>query len=118
MAPDAGATSCAGASAFGLCWYLGEPGASCIDTCGARGGVDARTANYVGVPAQGGSPEECQTILNALGATETVTLGFRNDGLGFGCHRWDDGVNWWIDMPAFDQAAAGYPAQVVCACQE
>jgi hypothetical protein len=107
-----------GALLWGICWYLGSPGQSCMDVCGSHGGYADTTPQYVGVESQGGSLEECEQIFTALGYTGTVNAGYRDDGRGLGCHRWNDGVLWWLDSPAFDPTHSMDPASVACGCLE
>jgi hypothetical protein len=71
---------------------------------------------HVGIESQGGSLAECAQIFEALGYTDEVNEGFRDDGLGLGCHRWSDGVLWWLWDPAFDPGDAAGPAQMACGC--
>lgn len=113
---EAGAQSCEGKRAFGLCWYLGEAGASCLSTCRTRGGYDPRTADHVGTDRQGGSLEACASLLELLGFRGSVFTGIRPDDVGFGCHVWDyDG--WWLEItPDMTPRASDEHARVVCAC--
>jgi hypothetical protein len=115
---DAAPTACVGASVLGLCWYLGAPGDSCVETCSARGGPDPRARSFVGTAGEGGSAEACQQILDALGYASRVMGGERDDGRGLGCHRWDNDVSWWLGRPDFDETSSMDSAQVVCACRE
>ncbi len=105
-----------GASVDGLCWYLGEPNQSCYDVCETRGGYNPDTRFYVGSRDQGGNWEACSDILGALEREGTVYPGERDDGLGLGCHRWDDGLYYWLYTPDFDPSHKAYKAQVACAC--
>lgn len=107
-----------GALLWGICWYLGAPGQSCTEVCASHGGYSDSTPEHVGVESQGGSPEECGQIFTALGYTRTVNEGYRDDGRGLGCHRWNDGVLWWLNRPAFDPTHSMDPAQVACGCLE
>lgn len=115
---DAALPFCGGARLWDGCFYLSEVDASCRETCAAHGGLPADPARHVGIPSQGGSAEDCRQILLTLGHTAPVDVGYRDDGIGFGCHHWDDGHNWWLDDPPFDVDAKGYPVQVVCNCAE
>jgi hypothetical protein len=56
--------------------------------------------------------------LRALGTFRDVESGTRSDGLGLGCHRWDDGTSWWLSDPAFDANAQHVQAKLACACQD
>jgi hypothetical protein len=106
-----------GALLYGICWYLGSAGQDCFEVCGSHGGYDDDTPEYVGTPSQGGSVEECEAIFEALGYTDTVSPGYREDGRGLGCHRWSDGSLWWLDSPDFDPSDSMEPSQAVCGCE-
>lgn len=129
--PDAGGVSppppaveveCAGTLSDGVCWSLGELGQSCDAVCATRGGVDARSAAWIGTPAQGGSLQVCAALLEALGAPfSTGPLeGFREDALGFGCHLFVDAAGetsaWWLNAPDFSSAVSNPNARLVCGC--
>jgi hypothetical protein len=105
-----------GALLWDICWYLGDPGQSCQEVCESRGGYHEDTPQYVGTTGQGGSIEECNAIFDALGYLSTVNEGYRGDGLGLGCHRWNDGVLWWLESPDFDPGDGTGGAQLVCGC--
>ncbi|MBW2263321.1 MAG: hypothetical protein JRG91_15245 [Deltaproteobacteria bacterium] len=107
-----------GALMWGICWYLGSPGQDCYEVCGPHGGYHEDTPEYVGTPSQGGSIEECGAILDALGYSGTVSDGYRDDGRGLGCHRWNDGALWWLHTPDFDPGDSMDPSQAVCGCNE
>jgi len=115
---DAGdPTSCGGAPQFNLCWYLAAEDTSCNNECANKGGVDNRAPNYIGTPNQGGSEQQCEQVLTALGRPGTVARGTQQDGLG--CHLWNNGDRWWLQSPAFNPAAAtpeGTGARIACAC--
>ena len=117
---DAMLPVCGGARALELCWYLGNAGASCEQTCSGKGGYDARATALLGTSAQGGNLGACAQVLAGLGYTGNVTPGFRSDGIGLGCHLWEsegrlDG--WWlVSMPDFDPRASIQVASIACAC--
>lgn len=105
-----------GVELHGLCWYLGDFGTTCVKACEDNGGYAEAAAEYVGVEAQGGSQAECAEIFDALGYPQEVVEGQRDDDLGLGCHRWQDGVLWWLwDNPFNPEHWAG-GAQIVCGC--
>jgi hypothetical protein len=120
---DAGAdasTPCGGDRVFSLCWYLADANTSCNQECSNKGGYDARAAEYVGTPAQGGSVEECAEILTALGEPKKVVAAMRNDSYGFGCHVWSETDTYWLVNPAFSPSIAapnGTPVRIACACR-
>jgi hypothetical protein len=124
LARDAGTDAmlpvCGGARALELCWYLGNAGASCEQTCSGKGGYDARATALLGTTAQGGNLGACAQVLATLGYTGSVTSGFRSDGIGLGCHLWEtDGWwdGWWlVSMPDFDPRANIPVASIACAC--
>ena len=85
--------------------------------CNAHGGYDDATGQYVGTESQGGSLAECGQIFVALGYAGDVNAGYRDDELGLGCHRWSDGVLWWLEeYPAFDPDDSHGGAQIACGC--
>ena len=102
---------------WGICWFLGAAGQSCNEVCAGEGGYSDETVDHVGTTGQGGSIEDCTTIFTALGYDGTVQAGYRDDDLGLGCHRWSDGVLWWLeDHPDFEPVDAHGGAQVACGC--
>jgi hypothetical protein len=105
-----------GALLWGLCWYLGAGGQSCLEVCALHGGYAEETSDHVGVPAQGGSLAECNEIFTALGYFYGTVEGTRDDGLGLGCHRWGGDVLWWLTDPPFDPAHSVLEAERVCGC--
>lgn len=107
-----------GALLYGICWYLGDFTENCYTVCSSHGGYDSDTPEYVGTPSQGGSIEECSAILEALGYSGTVSEGYREDGLGLGCHVWRDGGLWWLDSPDFEPGDTAENGQIVCGCNE
>jgi hypothetical protein len=115
--PDASVPrACGGVRYSDVCWYLGGGGESCRDACRGRGGIDPRAPTIVGSPAQGGSLQECSDIFALLGFRSRVNQGYRPDRIALGCHRWEDGVLWWLDDPGFDASALASPAAMVCGC--
>lgn len=108
--------ACGGARVRDLCWYLGNAGASCQQTCSNKGGYDVRTTALVGTTTQGGSLSACAQVLSALGYRGSVTAGLRSDGVGLGCHLWgSDG--WWLQtMPELSRTASIPVASIACAC--
>jgi hypothetical protein len=120
-AVDAGADAmlpaCAGKRALDLCWYLGAPGASCKQACSDKGGFDTRSIAKLGSAAQGGNLRACTRVLSALGYSGNVTPGYRSDGIGLGCHIWEQRDGWWLDtMPDFNPTASVSIASIACAC--
>ena len=105
-----------GVRLWGICWYLGAAGDSCIDVCSTHGEYVDSVPEYVGTASQAGSLEECAAIFAALGTGGVVSEGYRVDGNGLGCHRWEDGALWWLSTPDFDPADAMDQAEVVCGC--
>ena len=61
--------ACGGARALELCWYLGNAGASCEQTCSGKGGYDARATALLGTTGQGGNLGACAQVLAGLGYT-------------------------------------------------
>lgn len=112
---------CDGVRSGGACWYLGGAGLACAEVCAGHGGFAPEGAGIVGTPAQGGSLEGCTAVLEALEALASpVTPGFRDDGLGLGCHV---GANaaagpaaWWLSAPDLSPAAAGITIRIACSC--
>jgi hypothetical protein len=132
-APDAGSPQpsppdpppiepeCGGALLDGICWYLGELDQACDSVCASHGGFDPSSTAWTGTPEQGGSIEACAALLEALGEPPaSVTEGFREDELGFGCHLFVDEAGatsaWWLTAPAFSPAVSNPSARLVCGC--
>lgn len=114
---DAGAP-CDGVERFGICWYLGAAGASCDDTCSLHGGTSDAAPARVGTRAQGGSPEECQTILSGLGEPADVIVATRPDDRGVGCHLFGVARDpYWLTGPSFQTSDQLSLARVACGCQ-
>lgn len=127
QAPDAGAVApaepppaCAGTPLDGACWYVGDPAQTCSDVCTPHGGVSVAAVSVIGSLTQGGSIEGCARVLSALGVAGEVASGFREDGLGFGCHLFIDvqGVEspWWLSAPDLSPAASAPEVRRVCGC--
>jgi len=113
--------ACAGARLGGACWYLGDAELACDDVCASHGGFALETASVVGTTAQGGSIEGCTAVLEALGALPApVNPGFREDGLGFGCHIFTNGTAataaWWLSAPDLSPTASGIAVRIACSC--
>ncbi|MCU0663238.1 MAG: hypothetical protein MUC50_13050 [Myxococcota bacterium] len=106
-----------GAAYQGICWYLGDYGQSCWQACASHGDYHPSTPEYVGTQAQGGSLEECTAILQALGYVAAVNSGMQAEGVGLGCHQWEDGTFWWLVQPDFDPAFSVLSAKRVCGCK-
>jgi hypothetical protein len=87
-----------------------------LKVCDDNGGYAAGAAEYVSIEAEGGSLTECAQIFEALGYSQSVIEGYRDDGLGLGCHRWEDGNLWWLYDNPFDPEDWAYGAQIVCGC--
>jgi hypothetical protein len=112
---------CAGVRVEGVCWYLGAAELACDEVCASRGGFAPEGARIVGTPAQGGSIEGCTAVLEALDALPApVTPGFRDDGLGLGCHIFTNATAataaWWLDAPDLSPAASGIAVRIACSC--
>ena len=112
---------CGGALLDGICWYLGDLDQACDTVCAPHGGFDPSSTAWTGTPEQGGSIEACTALLEALGAPPaSVTEGFREDELGFGCHLFVDEAGatsaWWLTAPAFSPAVSNPSARLVCGC--
>lgn len=113
---------CAGAAFDGSCWYVGALGASCSTVCATRGGFSPASLAVVGTPEQGGSIDACDAILQAFGAPAgVVNEGFRNDGLGFGCHLFIDAEGtataWWLTAPDLTPDISDPRVRMVCGCR-
>jgi hypothetical protein len=116
---DANTPSCGGALVFNICWYLGAERQNCLDICAAHGGFDNQSTTHIGTSSQGGSRDDCQQVMNALGRPGTVGASQRSDGLGFGCHVWSNSDNYWLVDPSFDpdvQIPQGAPVRMACGC--
>ncbi|MGC4066328.1 MAG: hypothetical protein QM784_17180 [Polyangiaceae bacterium] len=109
--------ACQGDFLFGHCWYFGADGASCMQICAAHGGFDPATKDWVGTEAQGGSLDECATLLRLVGVTEAPTEGYRTDGRGLGCIDYE-GTPFWHATPSFDPNDSMPGARLICACAQ
>jgi hypothetical protein len=112
---------CGGALLQGACWYLGDVGQSCDDVCATHGGFSAGALAVIGTPGQGGSLEGCTAVLQALGAfSGAVTEGYREDGLGLGCHLYVEAagteVAWWLTAPELSPQAFSAQSRAACGC--
>jgi hypothetical protein len=109
--------ACQGEFLDGHCWYLGEDGASCVETCSVHGEYDPATVQWVGTESQGGSLDECSTLLRLVGIAEAPMAGYRTDGRGLGCIDYE-GTPFWHYTPSFDPNDAMVGARLVCACSQ
>lgn len=108
---------CVGAELFGICWYLGEAGESCTQTCAERGGPDSSASAHVGTASQGGSREDCVLILNALGQRYRVRS--TEHDVGVGCHVPTGGEDpHWLTSPPFRASAYLRNARIACGCND
>lgn len=110
--------ACGGLEKWDVCWYLGEGGESCNATCDSRGGVSDRAPLHVGSTSQGGSREQCEELLSALGHEGTVAVGAALPDRGFGCHVWSGETLYWVEDVDLDPTDSHPHAQVVCGCVE
>jgi hypothetical protein len=108
---------CEGASALGSCWYLGARGLSCEQACSERGGFDPASIALVGTRAQGGTLENCATVMSALGVRGMVMAAVRLDDVGIGCHRWAT-LDYWLaaDTVLYTGSSSAPLAELACAC--
>lgn len=110
--------ACSGTGHAGVCWYLGSAGSTCQQVCASHGQPSTSAAAQVGSTKQGGSVARCGTLLRLLGISGTPTSATRTDGLGFGCHIFDDGTLWWLTSPDFKVTAGRSGVRLVCGCNE
>jgi hypothetical protein len=119
--PDAGSDgssiSCAGPARGGICWYLGELGRSCQQVCASHGQAAPEAASHVGTVSQGGSLSECATLFGLLGVGGVPTSVSRSDGLGLGCHLYNQ-APWWLRTPNFSASSSYAKATLVCGCTQ
>lgn len=108
---------CAGVEVFGICWYLGEPGESCVETCAERGGPDGAASAHVGTASQGGSREDCVLILNALGQRYRVRSTEHEQGVGCHLPAGDEDPH-WLSFPPFSASAYLRNASITCGCND
>ncbi|MEY2931054.1 MAG: hypothetical protein RL033_1803 [Pseudomonadota bacterium] len=114
---DATAPQCAGAPHGDVCWYLGEAGTTCDQTCASHGGYDAEASRLIGTAAQGGSAAQCAAILLLLGHDQPPAEATRTD-VGLGCHVWGvEQMTYWLTEPEFAPSAESSEARVVCGCE-
>lgn len=114
---SATSSACVGAAYDGSCWYLGASGSGCDDVCAAHGQMASTMASSVGTAAQGGSLQKCSTLLRLLGVSANPSEGTRNDGLGLGCHVYQN-VAWWLTSPTFSPTASMGSTRRVCGCTQ
>jgi hypothetical protein len=112
---------CGGALLQGACWYMGDLGQSCDDVCATHGGFSTAALALIGTPAQGGSLEGCTAVLQALGTfSGAVSEGFREDGLGLGCHLYLEAAGteaaWWLTAPDLSPQAFSAQTRQACGC--
>lgn len=112
---------CASVAFQGSCWYVGGLGLSCATVCATRGGFSPASLAVVGTPAQGGSIDACDALLQAFGAPAgVVNEGFREDGLGFGCHLFldaeDTATAWWLTAPDMTADVSDPSVRMLCGC--
>ncbi|MEQ1565773.1 MAG: hypothetical protein ABMA64_09065 [Myxococcota bacterium] len=94
----------------GVCWYLGDAGASCTDTCAAHGGYDEATRTYAG---SDGTLDQCYEVLDAL-AAGSFSFGDTTNGPGLGCYvEFGDRVR--TTFPT-DEGATFFGVARACAC--
>ncbi|MEY4545640.1 MAG: hypothetical protein RL685_1835 [Pseudomonadota bacterium] len=114
---DAAAPPCAGVPHGDVCWYLGEAGTTCDQTCTGHGGYDAEASRLIGTTAQGGSAAQCAAILLLLGYDQAPAEASRPD-VGLGCHVWGvEQRTYWLTEPEFAPSAESSEARVVCGCE-
>ncbi len=114
---DAGSI-CSGTLLDELCWYLGEAGESCTQTCAERGGYDEAGTSIIGSDDQGGSVDQCKLILDALLDVE-ADPNDDNDENGLGCHlRGNDEDRVWIENTDFSPDESANDARIACSCVE
>lgn len=108
---------CEGASALGSCWYLGARGLSCEQACSEHGGFNPTSIALVGTRAQGGTLENCATVMSELGVRSLVVAAVRLDGVGIGCHRWAS-LSYWLaaDTVLYTGSSSAPLAELACAC--
>lgn len=99
-----------------ICWYVGPPFQSCTETCASLGGVHKNTASFIGPPEQGGSAEECGTILQALQYFGFVRSIPAPTGKGLGCYIFMDGYRYWIEDLNYDPDQKDYGTSLICGC--
>jgi hypothetical protein len=116
--PDAEEPACEGLAMWGVCWYLSEGRQTCTQACETHGGISDQAPEYVGSSAQGGSSEECETLLTALGHEGTPTSGSPISDRGAGCHLWSDGAVYWVEDIDLDPEISHPNAFLVCGCNE
>jgi len=108
---------CVGVEYASVCWYLGSTGSSCNQVCVSHGQTAANMASVVGTQAQGGSLQQCATLLALLGVSQSLSSGTRSDGAGLGCHVYQS-APWWLTSPAFSPSASNPATRIVCGCTE
>lgn len=78
--------ACSGALVGGHCWYLGADGQSCTQVCASRGGLNlAATRDYAG---SGGSNAACNSVMNSLGISGSVSTTCGSGATAGACGCW------------------------------
>ena len=117
LSTDSDAICKEGVAYENLCWFVGNMGEGCVETCTEHGGDDETAASVIGSPEQRGTWTACRDIVRLLGISGEVAAGYRTDGAGLGCHIWDDGEIWWLYSPVYDPNATVANARRVCGCK-
>lgn len=105
------------ATTGGFCWFLGDFGESCDDTCVAAGRVyDDATRTFAG---SGGSNANCNAVLDDLGVSLPPVSGPCAAFGGIGCAAVGGFGSASVHCltPPTDSMSAFLPAVRVCACQ-
>lgn len=110
---------CGGTPFSGICWYLAADGESCDSACAVHGGFDPMSAAIIGTPEQGGSLEQCASVLVALRGNPEATVEPTIETHGIGCHLYGSAEHrWWLSEPAFAPDTTWAHVQIVCGCVE
>jgi hypothetical protein len=102
----------------GICWYFGNPGASCATTCSTHGGTSPQAASFIGTPDQGGSLAKCVQLMGLFGLSTIIIERTRTDGLGLGCHTTPTLTifNYWLSLPNYTDTAKMNNVRLICGC--
>lgn len=113
------APGCRGTRFEEICWYLAADGQSCDDACSARGGFNPESVHLIGSLDQGGSLEQCASVLAMLRGNANAVIQATIEEKGIGCHLYGAAEDrWWLTEPAFEPAATWDKVQIVCGCNE
>jgi hypothetical protein len=106
---------CAGTVVGGFCWFMGAVGQSCDTVCTGAGLIydDGGTRGFAG---SGGTNAQCQSVLDALGASGTGAPSDLTCVDGYGCVTNTTAARVHCLLPATTATASNAIVHRMCAC--